>query len=69
MAKTLAQALNQLTTLSRCPGCGHAIHSTIAQLKRKPKFACPSCGGDCDVREAVIWAEAHARESWLKRVA
>ena len=42
---------------------------TIAQLKKKPKFPCPSCGGDCDLREAVIWAEAHARKSWLKRVA
>jgi transcription elongation factor Elf1 len=69
MAKTLAQALNQLATLSRCPGCGHVVHSTIGRLKKKPKFACPTCGGDCDVREALAWAEAHARASWLKRVA
>ncbi len=69
MAKTLVQALNQLATLSRCPGCGHVVHSTIGRLKKKPKFACPTCGGDCDVREALAWAEAHARASWLKRVA
>jgi transcription elongation factor Elf1 len=69
MAKTLTQALNQLATLSRCPDCGHAVHSTIGQLKKQPKFACPACGGDCDVRAAVAWAEAHARTGWLKRVA
>lgn len=69
MAKTLTQALHQLTTVSRCPDCGHAVHSTIGQLKKQPKFPCPSCGGDCDVRAAVAWAEAHARTSWLKRVA
>ena len=69
MAKTISQALNQVATKSRCPCCGHINESTLGELKRKPKFACPSCGGDCDVREAVAWVEIHARRTWLKRVA
>jgi transcription elongation factor Elf1 len=69
MAKTITQALHQLATKSRCPSCGQVVESTIGRLKRKPQFACPSCGGDCDLREALAWAEAHARASWLKRVA
>ena len=47
MAKTIAQALNQVATKSRCP----------------------SCGGECDVREAAAWVELQARKTWLKRVA
>ena len=69
MAKTIAQALNQVATKSRCPSCGHEVHSTLGEMKRKPQFACPSCGGGCDVREAAAWVELHARKTWLKRVA
>ena len=69
MAKTIAQALNQVATKSRCPSCGHEVRSTLGEVKRKPQFACPACGGDCDVREAVAWVEVHARKTWLKRVA
>jgi transcription elongation factor Elf1 len=69
MAKTIAQGLNQVTTKSRCPSCGHVVHSTLGEVKLKPQFACPSCGGDCDLREAVAWVEVHARRTWLKRVA
>jgi transcription elongation factor Elf1 len=69
MAKTIAQALNQIATKSRCPSCGHETHSTLGEVKRKPQFACPACGGDCDVREAVSWVEMHARKTWLKRAA
>ena len=69
MAKTIAQALSQVATKSRCPCCGHEIESTLGEVKKNPKFACPSCGGDCDVREAIAWVEIHARKSWLKRVA
>ncbi|MFZ1070948.1 MAG: hypothetical protein WAN73_10015 [Methyloceanibacter sp.] len=46
MAKTIAQALNQVATKSRCPSCGHEVHSTLGEVKRKPQFACPSCDGD-----------------------
>jgi transposase-like protein len=69
MAKTIAQALNQVATKSRCPSCGHEVHSTLGEVKQKPRFACPSCGGDCDVREAAAWVALHARKTWLKRVA
>jgi transcription elongation factor Elf1 len=69
MAKTIAQALAQVPTKSRCPSCGHEVYSTLGEVKRKPQFACPSCGSDCDVREAVAWVEVHARKTWLKRVA
>lgn len=69
MAKTIAQALNQVAVKTRCPCCGHEIHSTLGEVKRQPQFACPSCGGACDVREAAAWVELHARKTWLKRVA
>jgi len=69
MARTIAQALAQVPTKSRCPSCEYEIHSTLGEVKRKPQFACPSCGGDCNVRESVAWVEAHARRTWLRRVA
>ncbi len=69
MAKMIAQALNQVATKFRCHGCRHEIHSTLGEMKKAPQFTCPSCGCDCDVREAVAWVETHARRSWLKRVA
>jgi transcription elongation factor Elf1 len=69
MAKTIAQALQQVATKSRCPSCGHETNSTLGEMKRQPQFACPACGSDCDVREAVAWVEVHARRTWLKRVA
>jgi transcription elongation factor Elf1 len=69
MAKTISQALNQVATKSRCPCCGHVTESTLGERKKQPRFACPSCGGKCDVREAVAWVELHARRTWLKRVA
>jgi transcription elongation factor Elf1 len=69
MAKTITQALSQVATKSRCPSCGHVVESTLDEVKKQPQFACPSCGDDCDVREAVAWVETHARRTWLKRVA
>jgi transcription elongation factor Elf1 len=69
MAKTITQALHQVATKSRCPCCGHIIESTLGEVKKRPQFACPSCGGECDVREAVEWVEIHARRAWMKRVA
>ena len=69
MAKTIAQALNQVATRSRCPSCGHEVHSTLGEVKRKPQFACPSCGCDPDVREAAASVELHVRKTWLNRVA
>ncbi len=69
MAKTIAQALQQVATKSRCPFCGHEMHSTLGEMKRQPQFACPACGGERDVREAVAWVEVHARRTWMKRVA
>ena len=69
MAKTIAQALAQVATKSRCPSCGHVIESTLGEVKKKPQFACPACGAERDVREAVAWVEIHARRTWLKRVA
>ena len=53
MANMIGQTLNHVATKSRCPSCGHEIHSTLDEMKRTPQFACPSCGDDCDVREAA----------------
>jgi transcription elongation factor Elf1 len=69
MAKIVEQTRNDVATKSRCPSCGHEIHSTLEEVKKKPQFACPSCGGDCDLREAVAWVEMHVSQAWLKRVA
>jgi transcription elongation factor Elf1 len=69
MTKSSEQNKNQVATKSRCPSCGHEIQSTLEEVKMKPQFACPSCGDDCDVREAVAWLELHISQSWLKRVA
>ncbi len=69
MAKTVAHASEQVPTKSRCPSCGHVVESTLEAMKLKPQFPCPSCGGDCDVREAVAWVEIRIGHTWLKRVA
>lgn len=69
MAKTVAHTQDDVVTRSRCPCCGHVVESTLDAMKRKPQFACPSCGGDCDVREAVAWVEIRIGRTWLKRVA
>jgi predicted RNA-binding Zn-ribbon protein involved in translation (DUF1610 family) len=69
MAKTIVQALNQIATKSRCTSCGHEVHSTLGEVKKKPQFACPCCGDDCNVREAAAWVELRVRKTWLKRVA
>ncbi len=69
MSKIIGQAKNAVPTKSRCPSCGHEIHSTLDEMKKTPQFACPSCGDACDVREAVAWLELHVSQTWLKRVA
>jgi hypothetical protein len=45
------------------------VHSTLGEVKKKPQFACPCCGDDCNVREAAAWVELRVRKTWLKRVA
>jgi transcription elongation factor Elf1 len=69
MSKIFEQTKNLVATKSRCPSCGHEVHSTLEAMKNKPQFACPSCGDDRDVREAVAWLEMHLSQTWLKRVA
>ena len=69
MAKTMKQALAQIATRSRCPCCGHLFEASLDEVKQKPKFDCPECGGKRDLREAAAWLEGHLRRTWLKRVA
>ena len=53
MARTIKQALAQISTISRCRGCGHVSEATLGELKVNPEFACPECGDKRDLREAA----------------
>jgi DNA-directed RNA polymerase subunit RPC12/RpoP len=69
MARTIKQALAQISTLSRCPSCGHISEAKLGEVKQNPEFACPDCGGKRDLRESAAWLELRVRRDWLKRVA
>ena len=69
MARTIKQALAQISTLSRCRACGHVAEASLEAVKKEPCFECPECGDRRDLREAAAWLEVRVRRDWLKRVA
>lgn len=48
----------------RCPHCSAAFSQTIAELKRDPTIACPSCGAVTTFDVGTSEIDGAARSIW-----